>query len=187
MKLVTYQSKEALERIKKEGYLIMEEDKYPYTQIKRFENPYGSNFPFAYNFIIDRMNKRLVKPDEHCFYPLWAWYKVNGRYNPSKHMDRIHHGLYRITFNIDEKDVLLSDFDMFCYILSGGLYFKKPGEEELDVIHIKDDTFFYDNLDQMFEINKKKDDEYSFSCRRTTIQATFWKLNKKDIIEIRKV
>ena len=192
MRLVTYQSKEAVKRLLKEGYLIMEKDKRDFTHIHRFDDhDYSAHsFTYAYNYIIDRMNKLLPpKEDPNCYYPLWAWYRVNGRRKPTKFLDNMHKGNVRIIFEIDDNKVLLSDFDMFSYILSGGLYFKKNPEsfeEEMDIF-LPNDSDYFDNLDQMLEINHKEDGPYYMSNRHNTIQATFWKLNLKDVVEIKEI
>ena len=193
MRLVTYQSLEAVERLKKDGYLIMEEDKFSYTAIALFDKDNSfSNFKNAYEYIINRMNKLLPpKEDKRCFYPIWAWYKMNGKRKPTKVFDKIHKDHYRIIFEIDDEKVLLSDFDMFCYIAGGGLYFKKDPEkeddEELDLSMFPTYEDFYDNYDQMLDINHKEDGYYYFSNRHNTVQATFWKLDLDMVIEIKKV
>lgn len=171
----------------KNGELFLTQNEYQYTHLKESEESINKPFEHGYFYIMDRMKD--LPHDEKIIYPLWAWYRFKGRRNPSRYCDELHHGDYRITFEIDDSEVLLTDFDMFCYLLSGGLYFKIVEEDEYyeQFIPHGDLSNFYPNLDYMKEINHKSDGEYYFSSHHNTVQATFWKLSLDMVLDIRLV
>ena len=187
--LYTYQSKEAVEILKKNGVLRLKEEDKKFTHAGHVDGVGTNYFETPYKFMIHKMKEVLPSPHEPCFYPIWAWYKLGGRYKPSKHWDKIHHGNIRLKIEIDSSRFLLSDFDMFCYIIGGGLYFKIT-EEDVNKYenHIFDpDEFFYPNWEYIFDINNKENNDYNFSYRRRTIQATFWELYLEDVVEFKEV
>ena len=183
--LYTYQSKEAVEVLKKTGVLKLTKADRKLTQLARYDNSDYNFFEFPYKYMIHEMENRLPKPiDSATYYPIWAWYKVNGRYNPSKLLDKIHEGMYRLKVEIDNSRVLLSDFDLFASIISGTRYFDLKKDKE--VISGKDyDAEFDEGLKKIFELHRKKDDYYGPSYRKETIQATFWELFIEDVVEIK--
>ena len=82
------------------------------------------------------MIKRIGPPPEGVVYPVWAWYKQNGkRKKPDLRSERWGYGpgdedYTCIEFEIPEDHVLLSDFDSWHTILNNGLF--SDSEEEAD-------------------------------------------------------
>ena len=183
--LWTYQNKEAVEVLKKNGVLRLTENDRSLTHIgepREFKSPFIS----PYNFIIHEMKEHLPPPkDSSAHYPIWAWYKSSGRYRPSKNWDKIHKGNIRLKLEIDSSRLLFSDFDRFCYLISG-LYFKFT-QEDIDNYGkniFQPDEFFYPNWRYIFDLHRKEKDDYSCSYRNETIQVTFWELFLEDVVEM---
>ena len=183
MKLVlyTYQTIDAVEKLKKDGVLrLYEKDRY-LTHLTRYDDSDYNYFEYPYKYMIHEMKKRLPAPkDKDTFYPIWGWYKVNGRYCASKELDKIHEGLVKLKVEIDESRVLLSDFDVFAAVISGRRILK----EDDDTLDYDADNKFDPSLERMFELHRKEDDYFGFSFRKETIQGTFWELFIEDVIEI---
>lgn len=189
--LYTYQTKEAVEVLQKNGVLRLHKEDRKFTYAGQSVDEMNNHFEMPYNFMRFEMKNRLPSPkDKDCFYPIWAWYKLSGRYRPSKKWDEIHKGKIRLTLKIDSSRLLLSDFDMFCFLISGGnLYFNLSKEDEVkyeDKI-FEPEEFYYPNWEYIFNLHRKIDNDYGFSYRSETIQATFWELFLEDVVEMKQV
>ena len=187
LRLVTYQSKEAVAILKRDGVLRLREADQEKTSLGEFHN---EGFPYAYRFMLWAMRKRLPAPKyEDTYYPIWAWHTIEGKTPPTPHLDEIHKGKIRLTIEIEESRALLSDFDMFCFLLSGGLYFNTSRKEKkkYEDAWREPDEFFYPNLEQMFTLHRKRGNGYACSAKRETIQATFYELFLEDMVEYREV
>lgn len=185
-RLTTYQSKDAVEKLLKDGYLILSKSQRHLTHLAREDGKDYNHFEFPYAYMMEEMKKRLPLPvHDDAYYPIWAWYKCNGRYQCSKKMDEIHHGLVKLIIEIDENRVLLSDFDMFASIILGSRTLYEDGRNDEDEITVHNyDSFFHPTLANIFKLHRKQDHYYGFSYRGETIQATFFELYKEDIKEI---
>ena len=109
MRLITFQTKEALDTLKKNGVLVADVSK---IDLKKYGVPYA--------YIVDNMRKR-VKPGKNERYPLWAWVKCGASIGPQKrkNFDGRKQDLVKITFEKPDKEVLLSDYIAYSFILSG--------------------------------------------------------------------
>ena len=185
MQLYTYQTIEAVKRLHEEGVLRLSEAERRFTYLGQYDGQNHNPFDAPYRFMMLRMRQRLPEPEGDAVYPIWAWYKSNGRYKPSKALDKIHEGKIRLKLEVDPKRVLLSDFDRFAYLTVGGLYFVlSPEDEETYGKNIfAPEPTFYPNWDHIFEIHRPKDDDYGSSYRSETIQGTLFELFREDVVE----
>ena len=184
IELVSYQNEEAVSALFQRGVLRLRKEDEHLTHLASFGADTG--FAYAYRFITHEMKRRLPKAKyDDTFYPIWAWQKIEGKNPPSDYLDYIHRGKVRLRIRIDEKRLLLSDFDMFSYLLSGGLYFNlsKEDEEAYGKDIFAPEESFYPNLEAMLDLHRKKGNGYAPSYRKETVQATFWELFPEDIIE----
>lgn len=115
MKLWTIQSIEFYEKLKMDGRISIPLD-------SEFIH---EDFRQAYDWIRKKMSITN--------YPIWAWCKFEGKIGP---MDMRCSGyakrgtdLVQIELNVNENDVLLSDFELFHYVLN---YWYLPDNEEDD-------------------------------------------------------
>ena len=80
------------------------------------------DFKRSYDWLAGQMQKRgLILPNE-VKYPMWAWYQWKGK---RKKRDMRESGyaqrgtkIVRLEIEIDDEDVLLSDFDLWHYVLN---------------------------------------------------------------------
>ncbi len=107
-KLVTFQTMEALKKLVNNGYLECE-DRYVNT----------CKMGAAYDWILENM-ERSVKKEGNAHYPLWAWVKFKRGIYPPKHKreEAQENVTVRITFLKNEKDMLITDYRRYSFILN---------------------------------------------------------------------
>lgn len=161
--------------------------------------------------MIEQMKKRLkVQMPDSAAYPVWAWYQWQS--DKKKKPDLRFGGYlprgkkgYRIEFEIEDDKVLLSDFDLFHYVLN---YWYIPKNEEEDnlfdyemeknKIEIFDlDDFSKDSriLDELRnKVERSWDlifhldwyDEYVTHIKNEkAIQAAFWELRWDQVVDVK--
>ena len=107
MKLVTFQTLDALNDLKTKGYLECDENKINIEKAGPI-----------YKWVIDNMNKRIENPFK-AKYPLWCWVKCyNGICPPKRKGKRVEGFDVKITFNKKEKDVFITDFRRYSFLLN---------------------------------------------------------------------
>ena len=107
MKLVTFQSFDALKDLFNKGYLECDESK-----INKEKN--GT----TYDWIIEKMNE-VVGNEFNVSYPLWCWVKCyNGVCPPKKKGNKISGFDVKIIFNKNEKDVFITDYRRYSFLLN---------------------------------------------------------------------
>ena len=107
MKLITFQSLDAVNDLFKKGYLECDEKK---INIRKFG--------IIYKWVIEKMNKKIDNPN-NTKYPLWCWVKCYNRICPPKKKGNRYEGCdVKITFNKKEKDVFITDFRRYSFLLN---------------------------------------------------------------------
>ena len=193
MKLVTIQTKSAYESLIKKGYLI--------ADIK-FINKLKYGVPYQY--IIDNMSK--MSNAYNAEYPLWAWVKYGGFTSPPKNkllgfFPKDEDQIVRITFEKDEKDVLVSDYIKYHFLLTNE-YLPKTlkDKENFDKLMqsknvIKEDLLAYIRRDKYSSYRQDEDFNYInekiqasykdiFSQDGNFKQGTVWFIDINDIKKI---
>ena len=185
MKIITYQRKIVVDKLLKNGEYKITDPKHMHTlnAIKKY--PWCSNWEKAYDYMFDRMKKKIKNKrdfDDDIIAPIWGWYKVEDPI-------RINHdnkGLYRITLEIKDSKVLLSDFgfyEFFAISSIGCIYYKGKGEQIAKELYQREKEegpeCIYKVYDKILNKNHLKHVEY--------IQATFFKIRMKDVVSIEKV
>ncbi len=79
-------------------------------------------FADAYHWMVSDMSKRIGSLPDGVQYPVWTWYQMDGkrqRHDP-RYGGYAPHGtpLILLTIDIDERDVVLSDFDDWHFVLN---------------------------------------------------------------------
>lgn len=149
----------------------------------------GEDLRFAYDWLSDQMRKRIGPPPKDIHYPVWAWYQWEGK---RKRMDLRQSGyakrgtpLVQITFEADEDNFLLSDFDAWHSVLMNQyvandeaewnwFYNQHPHPQQNDV---------EPSWDRIFDITHYTPD-WDCTPEKKSIQATLWKI---DMSQIKKV
>lgn len=155
------------------------------------------DFTLAYAWMAEQMAKRLpaTRPIADAL-PLWAWYQYDGE-NKRKpdlsragHLPRGERGV-RIEFEIDDDLVLLSDFEVWHYVLN---YWYLPAsmgkDEEFEARLAKQSLSFYTtkplpdpvldeeirtSWERIFDLEWAEKDIAAPRAQKS-IQATFWEL-----------
>lgn len=92
------------------------------------------DFKPAYRWMARQMAQRIGAAPRHAAYPLWAWaHWLAGKRRPDMRFSG--HGMsgtacFRLTLDVPEREVLLSDFDLWHFVL-GGSYIA-PNEADDD-------------------------------------------------------
>jgi len=124
MKLVTFQSFDAVKYLFEKGYLECNESKINLAKSGH-----------TYKWVVDEMNKFVIN-DFKISYPIWCWVKCFNNVCPSKRKGEKVKGYdVKITFHKDEKDVFITDFRRFSFLLNN--------------------TYIPDSLDDKNKFNKK--------------------------------
>ena len=110
MKLITFQTKEALATLQKTGILRAD---VACIDLKKYGVPY--------DWIVQEMKKKKICPKKGEKYPLWAWAKCGSSIAPpkKKNYSGKKQKLVKITFEKPNDEVLLSDYMAYSFILSG--------------------------------------------------------------------
>jgi len=107
MKLVTFQSLEAVKDLFKKGYLECDKTKINLDKVG-----------YAYNWIIEKMNKS-IKNDYKIEYPVWCWVKCYNGICPAKRKgEKVPNYDVKITFNKKQEDVFITDFRRYSFLLN---------------------------------------------------------------------
>ena len=200
MILWTLQKYEAYESLLKNGKLISNYDLSMAADCYEFD--------YAYKWMINQMNIKLNIENTNC--PIWLWYQYDGIKNKKPDMRRTAHDtkgtkLVRLTLNIDENKVLLSDFSLFHFVLN---YWYLPINEEdgctfdkiYDTINYIDMRYDFvkhpNNLDiinirnkienswqRIFDLSLE-DDYLYYKKSEKSIQATTFDISLEDVIKV---
>jgi hypothetical protein len=162
-----------------------------------------SDFNDAYKWIIKQMENRIGQRPNKNNYPIWAWYQYNNV--KSKRPDLRTSGFLpkgtkgvRIEFEKPENKILLSDFNLWHFVLNYWHIADNERQEfEFDKLLQKSNIKFIDkekytpSLKKIVENSWKKifDMNYEFEYvtekfKEKKIQATFWNLKKTEIIKV---
>ena len=190
MKLITFQSLNALKDLINKGYLECNEK---YIDLKKSD--------IIYSWVLEKMNKQ-VKNNTTSKYPIWCWVKCYNNICPPKHKGNPVEGFdVKITFHKDIKEVFITDFRRYSFLLNNtyipsSIKDKKQFDEKLEKYHItKDELKAYVRKDK-FE-NHRTDKEYLEICEEikksfdkciTTnsdvLQGCVWRINLNEIEKI---
>ncbi|AWI06755.1 DUF3841 domain-containing protein [Clostridium drakei] len=178
------------------------------------ENYVWDDIIFQYKWMVEQMKKRIGLPtSEKIKYPIWAWCQWNGvkqkrpdlRY--SAHLPKGTNGVL-LELEVNDKSVLLSDFDDFNGVLNYG--YLTDTEEEYDKFYNELERYgvchedlynldkssnllnhyrakLYDSWERIFDLERDIVDE-SWSGRKEnqSIQATLWEVKWEQVISCKK-
>lgn len=186
MKLVTFQSMEALKDLINKGYL-------------ECNNNIDLKNKKIYDYIVSKMNESIDNK-YNTKYPLWCWVKCYNSICPSKHKGKKVDGFdVKITFNKDIKDVFITDFRRYSFLLNNQFIPNNLNElnkyrEELIKYNISDKELldYIRNRD-----NVRSDKEFINMCSKIKksfdrcitndsdiLQGCIWRINLNEIESI---
>ncbi len=187
MKLVTFQTKEALDVLKKTGILITNE---AYIDLKKYSVPY--------DWIVHEMRQKIC-PRNGERYPIWAWAKCGSSIAPKKKKNRLNVAqkhLVRITFEKTVEKVLLSDYMAYSFVLNGqpvpktsteyAQFLKKIQKENIPLEALKSVVRNEKSLPKVMKLfpKIKQTWERIFDLKSNVHQACVWNIKMS---EVRKV
>jgi hypothetical protein len=149
------------------------------------------DFKRSYDWLVTQMKERIGEPPSGVEYPIWAWYLLSGK-NVKPDLRRMEFRNYEgeqyvIEAEIPDKDVLLSDEEMWHLVLNDG-YFSDAPDDDDDAIEAADKWFDSLPTDEQECVKReswKRVFDKSF-CPRDFVQATFWELRQDKIVSVRK-
>ena len=190
MKLVTFQSMEALRTLIEKGYLECDE---------KYINKEKAGI--IYNWVVNKMNNSIKKEGDSN-YPMWAWVKCyNGICPPKRKGEAVEGFDIKITFNKKEEDVFITDFRRYSFLLNNvyipdSIKDKEKFDERLKKYNItEEDLKAYVRKDK-FGICRDDDDflnmckeiEKSFDKCITSdsdvLQGCVWRINLSEVESI---
>lgn len=198
MILWTIQHCQAYEQLQKDGILRANED-YLCSMV---------GFRQAYDWMGAKMIGAGMLPPQGVGYPIWAWYQWEGK---RKRRDMREGGygkrgekMVQLTIEVADRDVLLSDFDLFHYPLNGwylpideaddlefeklyelfGYSFQDLGNYSIqtdDMKHLR--SRIVSSWERIFLL-EKEDDGWIYGKKESkSIQAVFWELHFNQVIK----
>ena len=187
MKLVTFQTREALNTLQNNGVLISE---VPYIDLQKYGVPY--------NWMINEMKNKNIFPQNKEQYPLWAWAKCGASIGPKKRKNITGEiqDVVKIIFEKPNKDVLLSDYMAYSFLLSGHIVPKNQQEyknfldkmerqnislEELKNF-VRSKPVKPNTIKQFSEIQKSW--ERVFDLKSRIYQACVWNIKMSEVLKI---
>lgn len=147
-----------------------------------------------YDWLVRQMKQRIGPPPDKVTYPVWAWYQQQGKHRkPDLRRERWEVGydgerFACIEIEIPDRDVLLSDFDAWCIILSDFLI--SDTEQEGCCLEAQYEALSPSEKRRMKEKNWERVFDLSplnngWARRGYEIQATFWELRLEQIRDVR--
>lgn len=190
MKLVTFQTIDALKELINKGYL---ECKEIFVDTKK----YG----YSFTWIIEKMYE-LLNNEYDAKYPIWCWVKFKNGICPPKHKGKKIKGYdVKITFNKNREDVLITDYQRFSFLLNNKYIPKnKKDKENFDKLlntnnitdedlkaYIRKDKYNVHRTDKEFlrvcdEIRKSFDE--CITEKSDVLQGCVWRINLSEVEKI---
>ena len=186
MKLITFQSIDAVKDLFKKGYLE--------CNIKP-----SLKYETTYNWVVEKMNKYIDNKNS-ANYPLWCWVKCyNGICPPKVKGKKIFD--VKITFNKNEKDIFITDFRRYSFLLNNMYIPKNKKEKELFENELKKYNITKEQLQAYVRKDKyndvRNDKEFIEICNKirksfdrcitndsNILQGCVWRINIDEIEKI---
>ena len=188
MRVWTIQPVDVMEEINRKGFYVCNPDKAMYIS-----DPEVS-FKDSYDWLVKEMYKRVGSAPSGVSYPVWAWYSRDWKHKKpdlrNAGYDTPGTRCVCIELEIPDNEVLLSDYDLWHYVLNKWWIDDSTCEEEWDR-----NQDWFDSLSVDYR-EKLKVDSWSkifdltpvntkWMCKGRYIQATFWVLCKENIVDVR--
>lgn len=149
----------------------------------------------AYDWMTEQMCKRIGPPPQGVQYPIWAWHTLEWRH--AKLDLRL--GEFRgyktpqvcLEIEVPDKEVLLSNEDMWHIVLNDGYYGEACSDEDYEV-----EERWFDGLPVQVKIEVKRQSwekifdvfpprETPWDCHGKYVQATVWTLRLDQVKAVR--
>ena len=147
-----------------------------------------------YDWLVRQMKQRIGPPPDKVTYPVWAWYQQQGKHRkPDLRRERWEVGCDGERFacleiEIPDREVLLSDFDAWCMLLSDFLICDTEEEDrcleaQYEALSPSEKRRMKDkNWERVFDLSPLNN---GWARRGYEIQATFWELRLEQVRDVR--
>lgn len=148
-----------------------------------------NDFRFSYDWISQQMIQKIGTPPEGVHYPVWAWFQWEGK---RKRRDLRRSGyakrgtpLVQITFEAEENEFLLSDFDDWHCVLNDS--YLANNEAELDNFHKQFPQPTRHEIEpswqRIFDLNRYEPN-WDYPPNQKSIQATLWQIKMEQVKKV---
>lgn len=147
-----------------------------------------------YDWLVRQMKQRIGPPPDKVTYPVWALYQQDGKHRkPDLRRERWDVGCNGERFacleiEIPDREVLLSDLDVWCIILNDGLISDAEQEDccleaQYEALSPSEKRRMKEkNWERVFDLSPLNTD---WMRRGYDIQATFWELRLEQVRDVR--
>lgn len=175
LKLVTFQSLEALKDLINKGYLECNEK---YIDLKKRAA--------TYSWVIEKMNTQIkapagIKNNTAARYPLWCWVKCYNNICPPKHKGEPVEGFdVKITFTKARDDVFITDFRRYSFVLNNTYIPDSLADKE------RFDNILAEHAQAFSEISQeiRKSFDRCITTDSDILQGCVWRINLDEIQKI---
>lgn len=144
-----------------------------------------------YQWLMKKMEERIGKRPEGVFYPIWAWHTwdFERKAPPSDSAAFLERTEDKVAFTLDipKKEVVLTDFDAWQYVLNGWLLTLTLSDQKQRALETYLDTLnekqWVETIEASWNLVFLTDPVCTPEYHRGKyVQATFWELKKEYII-----
>lgn len=145
------------------------------------------DFARAYAWMIKQMKRRIGQPPAGVTTPIWAWYRMNFQHRrPDFRMDRDFDDQVCMEIEIDEAQILLSDFENWNFVLNDWYLAKVSNEDDwnrqeawFDQLPAAHQTRVKErSWQRIFDITPAHGD---WTRNGDCVQGCFWQLNRNQV------
>jgi hypothetical protein len=152
-------------------------------------------FGSAYDWLAEQMAIRIGPPPNGVNYPFWAWHTVEWKHQKPdlRRAEFRSYGGNQVCMELEvpDKDVLLSNEDMWHIVLNDGYYGDCSNEQEYEA----EDKWFESlppqeqlqvkrkSWEKIFDVSPPRENEWESYGKY--IQATFWALRLDQAVDVR--
>ncbi len=189
MKIWSMQPASILDDIDKYGFFRCDET-------KSFNLSKENSLKPQYNWLINQMEQKIGKRPEGVNFPIWAWHTWEFKRqmpdpDSAAFLKRDGDKVF-LTIDIPDDKVVLTDFDAWQNVMTDGFVSAATNEKEYDIeaelLENANDEEIVELIHKSWQnvfITDKVENDYLI--RGKYIQATFWEITSKNIINIQKL
>lgn len=143
-----------------------------------------ADFRRAYDWLVGQMQERLPAAPQGCTSPIWAWLQAQSAARPRPdlrtggYMTRGTRAVL-LTLDIDPAKVLLSDFELWHYVLNDWYLPETFTEDDTETTPQERQR----SWERIFDLDFAAPDVASPRAEKI-IQATFWELRASQVKEV---
>ena len=176
-------------------YEVLKSEKVIYCDPSKSLLIIECDFGKAYDWMAAQMRLRIGDPPDGVRYPIWAWYTLYWK-NQKPDLRRMEFRNYTgkqvcIELEIPDDQVLLSDEEMWNYILNDSYIGDSTNEEEFDIEYdwfeklpqIRQKMLKEKSWEKIFDISLPIDTKWH--RQGMFIQAVFWELRPEYVVGVR--